>query len=567
MANPPSSNDLQRERVRFLNQSLSLQSIIKQGSIANSSRENILPVFTPTIPVLLTPTPSITPTISITPTVTKTPTKTPTPSVTPPTQGLLVSTTNQFTSFGASSAIYNSYFYKITNPYINYPFIDFSVNTGYLDVNNNSIIYYDDVNFSGWTVFNLNLLTAVCSASLPLNYIIPFSGWVGLSNDGDFSNFNNFSVTNVPVATPTPTIAITPSITPTISITLTITPTITPTISITPTITPTTSLAPVQLIVTTVSGVSANFLSLGLGLSGNGYLYPGYFKNAIGEYTSSYGEFAWYPHDTFFTGSSSCWAFFIQYDDPIETFWTFFWLAGVQYWPANTENTGPSGSIYPRSGRYYPLSAPDNIDGTNYINRDHTLAFDVSFDFTPLTPTPTPSITPTISLTPTITPSITPTISITPSITPTIPITPSITPTISITPSITPTISITPSITPTSNEGIPVSNTHIVLSNAILPGGGNYSGTYIKSIYDPTVWMLFFSNYTGLVSPLYANNPTGVWTLFNFDQSEPTYEVISGSSNPNYIPTIGWSISGMTVSIAPTPTPTPTVTQTKTPTI
>jgi len=71
------------------------------------------------------------------------------------------------------------------------------------------------------------------------------------------------------------------------------------------------------------------------------------------------------------------------------------------------------------------------------------------------TPTITPSITPTISITPSITPtisitpSITPTISITPSITPTISITPSITPTISITPSITPTISITPSITPT----------------------------------------------------------------------------------------------------------------------
>ena len=29
---PPNNNDLQRERVRFLNQSLSLQQIIKQGS-------------------------------------------------------------------------------------------------------------------------------------------------------------------------------------------------------------------------------------------------------------------------------------------------------------------------------------------------------------------------------------------------------------------------------------------------------------------------------------------------------------------------------------------------------
>jgi len=68
-----------------------------------------------------------------------------------------------------------------------------------------------------------------------------------------------------------------------------------------------------------------------------------------------------------------------------------------------------------------------------------------------------------------------------------------------------------------------------------------------------------------------------VWVLWNSDQSEPIYEVISSSGNINYIPTIGWSPAGMTVSLPPSPTPTPTstptptttptVTQTRTPTI
>lgn len=110
MPNPPNNNDLQRERVRFLNQSLSLQNIIRQGSVANSSRDNILPAVTSSLPPVtpsvtstmtntptpsititpsitptttLTQTPTITPTISLSPTVTQTPTQTQTPTPTP----------------------------------------------------------------------------------------------------------------------------------------------------------------------------------------------------------------------------------------------------------------------------------------------------------------------------------------------------------------------------------------------------------------------------------------------------------------------------------------------------
>ena len=80
-----------------------------------------------------------------------------------------------------------------------------------------------------------------------------------------------------------------------------------------------------------------------------------------------------------------------------------------------------------------------------------------------ISPTPTPSITPTSSVTPTVTPSITQSLSatptITPSITPTITITPSITPTKTptLTPSITKSLTPTPSLTASNTPTITVS--------------------------------------------------------------------------------------------------------------
>jgi len=64
-----------------------------------------------------------------------------------------------------------------------------------------------------------------------------------------------------------------------------------------------------------------------------------------------------------------------------------------------------------------------------------------------VSPTPTPSITPTNTITPTLTPSITPTLSITPSLTITITTTKTSTPTI--TPTRTPTLTVSPTKTPT----------------------------------------------------------------------------------------------------------------------
>lgn len=87
-----------------------------------------------------------------------------------------------------------------------------------------------------------------------------------------------------------------------------------------------------------------------------------------------------------------------------------------------------------------------------------------------VTPTPTPSITPTITLTP----SITPTISSTPTNTPT--------PTISLTPSITPTISLSPTLTPTntptpSNIASGTTEANAYLSAVVAAGGTGITST------------------------------------------------------------------------------------------
>lgn len=574
MANPPSNNDLQRERAKFLNRSLSLSNIIKQGSIANSSRDNVQPILTPSLPVSLTPTPSITPTVQPTETPSNTPTRTPTPSVTPISQGLLVNTTNQFTSFGATSAIYNSYFYKIVNPFENYPFIDYSVNTGYLDVNNNSIIFYDNVNFSGWTIFNLNLYTAVCSASLSFNYLIPFSGWIGLSNDGDISNFTNFSITNVPVASPTPTITITPSITPTVTPTISNTPTLTPTTTITPSITPTITLMPPALVVTTVSGISANFFNY-LGLSGRylrqGFVYPGYFYKQSNT-LDSYCDLNWYEKNDLFTNSPPGYLFLAQYASEEGSFDVRFWGVAFSEYPSNSAYPpGPLNRDLPPSGRYFSLSSNDQGYVIDYLLNDPTMCLDVAYDFTPLTPTPTPSVTPTITLTPSITPTLTPTISITPSNTPTISITPSITPTITVTISLTPTQAPTTTIYVSGNASFFANFTNIPGTSAFVmfTDGSIFNGKPVYQyvgLYEDIIqmywsygnyWVLayqgsfFLTNNTNSYYPPFKETYADAngWALFPANSATfgANSETISSLRITNYL-------------LFPTPTPTPSLT-------
>ena len=114
--------------------------------------------------------------------------------------------------------------------------------------------------------------------------------------------------------------------------------------------------------------------------------------------------------------------------------------------------------------------SPDSID----YNFEYLIQNTVSF---PVTPTPTPTITPTNTSTPTVTP--TPTNTSTPTVTPTNTTTPTNTPTPTVTPTntVTPTVTPTPTIAPFSStiNTTSVGNNYVVS----LPyfSGGTYSGT------------------------------------------------------------------------------------------
>jgi len=581
MPNPPNNNDLQREKTRSLIRSLSLSNIIKQGSVANSSRDNVYPPA-PTSAIQITPTvspgPVFTPTVTSTPSITNTPNQstTPTPTITPTVQGLIVSQTNQFTSTGATSAVYNSYFYKINNPFISYPFIDSGTSIGYLDVNNNSIIFYDAINFSGWSIVNLNLNVAVCSASLINNNVIPYNGWVGLSNDGDITNFDNFTIINVPVASPTPTITLTPTVTPTVTPTISITPSITPTITNTPSITPTITLMPPSLFVTTISGISANFFNY-LGLSGRyyrqGWVYPGYYFKET-NVQNAYCDLLWYGENDFFTNSKPGYLFLAQYNDPDpDTYITYYWGAAFSEYPGNSAfPPEPLNRDLPPSGRYFPLSTNDESYVIDYLLRDPTLCLDVQYDFTPLTPTPTPSVTPTNTVTPSITPSITPTISITPSITPTISITPSITPTITVTISLTPTQAPSTTIYVSGDAtffanftNVPGSSAFVMFTDGTIFNGKPFY-QYV-GLYDDQIQMYWNSEYSSWWlayqgSVFIYNNTNSYYPPF-----KETYDNSNGWSlwpaNSAFFGAKTSTISSLRITnylLFPTPTPTPSLT-------
>jgi len=129
-------------------------------------------------------------------------------------------------------------------------------------------------------------------------------------------------------------------------------------------------------------------------------------------------------------------------------------------------------------------------------------------------PTPTPSITPTITLTPSITPTIT--LSPTSTPTPTISLTPSITPTLTLTPSITPTISVTPSLTPSitpTQSSIPSGTTE---ADAYLSAVVSAGGTGITSTISAATRTLFTSlvsnnlyNKINVMYPMLGGNSAG----------------------------------------------------------
>lgn len=137
-------------------------------------------------------------------------------------------------------------------------------------------------------------------------------------------------------------------------------------------------------------------------------------------------------------------------------------------------------------------------------------------NYTCTTPTPTPSITPSVTPTISLTPSNTPTPSITPSHTPTPSITPSITPTQTVTPSQTPTQTITPTVTITPTPSV-TSEFSIYAYLFIEPYSGSSTiGSYMNSIGST------FYGFTNTSSPSTSS------TTFNFDMN-------------NYVNFSGWT--------------------------
>ena len=139
-------------------------------------------------------------------------------------------------------------------------------------------------------------------------------------------------------------------------------------------------------------------------------------------------------------------------------------------------------------------------------------------------PSPTPSVTPSISITPT--PSVTPSISITPTPSETPSVTPSVTPSISISPSITP--SVTPSITPTPSSTPIVFETEYqaVLDYAILNSYPvpSYSqqllqNTMVKDLKTNNIWSRLDLFY------VFANDGSQSFASLNWKNPSATYQI------------------------------------------
>ena len=186
-------------------------------------------------------------------------------------------------------------------------------------------------------------------------------------------------------------------------------------------------------------------------------------------------------------------------------------------------------------------------------------------------PTPTPTVTPSITITPTITPSITITPTPTPSHTPTQTITPTVTTTQTNTPSYTPTTTPTITVTSTVSPTITPSPTTTPVLSYHLKGQNTYStsGTCCGDVLTSTNYYTYINQANSIPVvgvTVYATQVSGVlynpvnagnnWTLLEF----------GGNLYAVQINNLGQITSYSFCSSNTTPTPTVTTTSTPTPT-
>jgi type VI secretion system secreted protein VgrG len=374
------------------------------------------------------------------------------------------------------------------------------------------------------------------------------------------------TITNTPTITPTitPTNSETPTTTPTPTVTETGTPTPTPTITETPTETPTNTPTPS---VTSTPGAS-----------------PSQTPTITPTVTPTVGTITIVLEGLFSPGSINAYYTatadaILNVDTEISFVNTLGSLSGSPYVLSGSVVILSGQSFGDRNyqivGDYADLDDTSSYSGITQTftgSPTNTFVITTISDFD-VTPTPTPSITPTETPTPTVTPTITETPTLTPTETPTPTVTDTPTqtptPTVTDTPTQTPTPTATETPTPTVTETPTLTPTP-----TITPTTSRAYWEYILG-FDSTIPQTACNNFTTSPITVYAQPGDGPGpnigeTLYT-DQGLTTtvadgyysngvawYEVTGGagvvtSADPN-----GCSVS---------PTPTPTITQTQTPTV
>jgi len=548
MAIPPNNNDLQRERNIFLINSLSFNNIIKRGSVANGSRDNVIPASTPSIPIspsitptnTLTPAPTLTPTMSLTPTltptITLTPTVTPTVSITPtisltpsvtvtatstptvtPTITITPSITPTITPTSAPLAIVtenkdflllgfdnlilpgSGEFEPLDN--VDLKLFNGLYNTKQLNIleNNRTITKLERYNFINNNVSKL---------TRPIFYVLSGSDMSSTEQTWRLTlSCNNIEVGFIQAPEQYGNTLLMPLCN----------------------YFPYDYVDPSQIDYVANSYFTDVFkrpsfaTSTALMVRG---LTGSYYFSASGSVNGTvlYRVDA----DPFFQARESFayYSVLIYSVESIPTRWIFLTYTIDETYTIAFSSSSPS-NIIPISG--FEVDSEYTLHQHLSVVEPGLTLIDIQdsiFQTTP-TPTVTPTITPTISPTISLTPTITPTISITPTFTP------SNTPTISITPSITPTITITPTLHPLSS--IPTWSTNEILVDD--SPGYTWTGIYSKPDNDLGYWTPGGGD-NKLIFNYYLN--PGKWSFYGDNLSQGP---INSSLNQtvNFIPMQGWS--------------------------
>jgi hypothetical protein len=420
-----------------------------------------------------TPTPTLTPTNTPTPTVTTglTPTATQTPTITPtPT---ITKTSGIYNAlFTSGSTISNSCF------------------------SSNTVRLYFDEPF--YTPFQNAYLNSNFTTFAPVGYY---------TNSGVVYNYNGFdlesqgacpSVTPTTTLTPTPTV--TTGLTPTATATLTVTPTVTATNTVTPTVTPTVTKTPTQTITTTPSVTPTKTPTVT----------PTATKTPTPSVTNT-------PTVTPTKNFEGCQYYMLVNESD---------MGNVIYSYINCNGSLVTGNVLPPNPNFYLCAKKNSVVRTGGV--DSLVVVDLG-----ICPTPTPTVTATVTKTPTNTQTqtVTPTNTETPTqtVTPTNTETPTQTPTNTQTQ--TPTNTETPTQTPTNTE---TPTPTVTPTNTETP------------TQTPT------NTETPTQTPTNTETPTQTPTNTETPTQTPT-----NTETPTQTPT-------PTVTETPTQTPTPTNTETPT---